>query len=365
MDKKMYNFSAGPGALPDTVLQEAHRQLLNYQSSGLSILEMGHRTQLFEDIYAEARDLIRKLLKIPDTFEVLLLQGGATLQFSMAPLNLAIEGKVVDVLHTGYWSGKAIADIKRVSPVRIVASSEDSGHCLIPKVSQGNFNPDAPYVYLTSNNTIYGTQWHIFPDTGDVPIVADMTSDIFSKPLDFSKFGVIFASAQKNVGIAGVTLVIVRRDLAERCPEHVGTLLQYRTHLNRNTVYNTAPVFGIYVMLLVLRWMKEQGGVEGLMKINAEKAKRVYAAVDRHEIYLSRVNPEDRSEMNVCFFIQGGLEQRFIEEALKRKIIGITGHSEAGGIRVSLYNPVTLEAVDALEELMEDFALCYSSFVVQ
>lgn len=356
MDSKVYNFSAGPGTVPEEALQEAHEQLLNYQSSGLSILEIGHRTQFFEDIFDETRQLVRELLQVPESHEILLLQGGASLQFYMAPLNLAVEGKTVDVLYTGHWSGKAIEDIRRVSPVRVVASSEESGHHRIPKVVKEDFNPDAPYVYLTSNNTIYGTQWHTFPDTGEVSIVADMTSDIFTRHLDFTKFGVIFASAQKNVGIAGVTLVIVRRDLAERCPDHIGTLMQYRTHINRSTVYNTAPVFSIYFMLLVLRWMKKKGGVEGLMSVNAEKAKKLYAAVDRHEIYLCKVSPKDRSEMNVCFYLKGGIEKQFVEEALKEKIIGVKGHREAGGIRVSLYNPVTLEAVERLVDFMDKFA---------
>ena len=356
MERKLLNFCAGPGAVPEEVLQEAHDQLLDYQNSGMSILEISHRTKWFEDIYDEARQLIREMLQIPDHFDVLLLQGGATLQFYMAPLNLAIEGKTVDVLHTGHWSGKAITDIKRVSPVRVVASSEESGHTHIPEVTASDFNPDSPYVYLTSNNTIYGTQWREFPDTGGVPIVADMTSDLFSRHLDFSKFGVIYASAQKNVGIAGVTLVIVRHDLAERCPDNVGTIMQYRTHVKRPKVYNTAPVFSIYMMLLVLRWMKKKGGIDGLSKVNAEKAKRVYATVERYDLYDSRVNPKDRSEMNVCFHLKGGKDQEFVDEALKRGIYGIKGHREAGGIRISLYNPVTLEAVDQLVDFMDQFA---------
>lgn len=356
MVERVYNFCAGPGAVPLEVLEEAHRELLNYQDQGLSILEVSHRSEIFEEIYDEARRLIRELLQVSEQFDILLLQGGATLQFYMAPLNLAIEGRTVDVINTGHWCGKAITDIKRVSPCRIVASSEDTGFMHIPEVDVSDFNPDSPYVYLTSNNTIYGTQWHHFPDTGEVPIVADMTSDIFSKPLDFSKFGVIFASAQKNMGISGVTMVIVRRDLVERCPHNVGTIMQYRTHINRDTVYNTAPVFSIYAMMLVLRWMKSKGGIPGLQKVNAEKARRVYEAVDQNELYLSKVNPKDRSEMNICFHLEGGIEPQFVEEAKKKGIIGVKGHREAGGIRISLYNPVTLEAVDALVDFMTRFA---------
>lgn len=361
MVDRVYNFCAGPGAVPLEVLMEVDRELLNYQGQGLSILEVSHRTEIFEEIYDESRRLIRELLQVPDQFDILLLQGGATLQFYMAPLNLAIEGRTVDVIHTGHWSGKAITDIKRVSPCRVVASSEDSGFMHIPDIDPNDFNPDSPYVYLTSNNTIYGTQWHQFPDTGGVPIVADMTSDIFSKPLDFSKFGVVFASAQKNMGISGVTMVIVRRDLVERCPQNVGTVMQYRTHVNRDTVYNTAPVFSIYAMLLVLRWMKNQGGIPALQKVNAEKARRLYEAIDQHDLYVSKVNVKDRSEMNICFHIEGGKEAQFVEEAKECGIIGVKGHREAGGIRVSLYNPVTLEAVDALVGFMSRFATSQSA----
>ena len=332
MANRLYNFCAGPGAVPLEVLEEAHRELLNFNNQGLSILEVSHRSEIFEEVYDETRRLIRELLHVPDQFDILLLQGGATLQFYMAPLNLAIEGRTVDVIHTGHWSRKAITDIKRVSPCRVVASSEDSGFMHIPELDLKDFNPDSPYVYLTSNNTIYGTQWHQFPDTGKVPIVADMTSDIFSKPLDFSKFGVIFASAQKNMGISGVTMVIVRRDLAERCPDNVGTIMQYRTHVNRDTVYNTAPVFSIYMMLLALRWMKKQGGVSSLQKVNAKKARRIYEVVDENDLYVSKIRLKDRSQMNVCFHLNGGKEALFVEEARKRGIIGVKGHREAGGI---------------------------------
>lgn len=361
MVERVYNFCAGPGAVPLEVLKEIDRELLDYRGQGLSILEVSHRSEVFEEIYDETRLLIRELLQVPDEFDILLLQGGASLQFYMAPLNLAIEGCTVDVIHTGFWSGKAISDIKCVSPCRIVASSEDSGFMHIPDVDPYEFNPDSPYVYLTSNNTIYGTQWHQFPDTGSVPIVADMTSDIFSKPLDFSKFGVVFASAQKNMGVSGVTMVIVRRDLAERCPQNVGAMMQYRTHINRDTVYNTAPVFSIYATLQVLRWMKRQGGIPALQKVNAEKARRLYEVVDQHDLYISKVNVEDRSEMNICFHLKGGKEAQFVEEAKGCGIIGVNGHREAGGIRVSLYNPVALEAVDALVDFMSRFAASQST----
>jgi phosphoserine aminotransferase len=359
MTQKIYNFSAGPGAIPEEVLQEAHKELLDYGSRGLSILEISHRSKEFEEIYSRVRQMVRELLTVPDHFEILLLQGGASLQFYMAPLNLGITAKTVDVLHTGHWSGKAIVEIGKLGSYRIAASSEGDRFKRIPKVERKDFNPNAPYVYMTSNNTIYGTQWHRFPDTGGVPIIADMTSDVFSRLLDFSQFGAVFASAQKNLGIAGVTLVIVRKDLTERCPRNAASMLQYRTHINRNTVYNTAPTFSIYMMDLVLKWYRKEGGIPVLQVRNREKARRLYEAIDCHSLYTGVAETSDRSLMNATFSINGGdaiKEKQFVEQAHKRGFIGVKGHSEAGGIRISLYNAVTLEAVDAVVEFMSDFA---------
>lgn len=363
MENRVYNFSPGPGALPLSVLEKARDELLNYQGLGMSIMEMSHRTDAFVEVVHKAREGLRALLQVPEDFEILFLQGGATLQFYMVPLNLLIPGKPIDIIHTGHWSMKAINELHKFGEYRIVASSEDHSFLAIPHVAKENINPDASYVYLVSNNTIYGTQWFTYPDTGDVPLVVDMTSDILTKPIDFSKFGLIFASAQKNVGIAGVTVVIIRKDLAERCSHDVGTMLQYRTHVKSHTVYNTPPSFAIYMISLMVDWFEEQGGVQEFQKRSLEKSKLLYDIIDESDFYTNQVRREDRSTINVIFRVKEGddeLETLFVEQAKENGFVSVKGHRIAGGMRISLYNAVSIEAVQALAIFMREFKERYS-----
>ncbi len=344
-----YNFSAGPAALPHSVIEKAGKDL--------SILELSHRSSRFETILSEAKQRVRSLLNVPDSFEILFLQGGASLQFYMAPLNLVIPGNAVDLIHSGYWSAKALQEIEKVGKCRVVASSESEGFRSLPEIAQDTLNPDASFVYLTSNNTIYGTQWKEYPDPNQVPLVVDATSDIFSRSIDFSNVGLVFASAQKNMGIAGVTVVIIRKELAERCSHEVATMLQYRTHIEKSSLYNTAPTFSIYLASLVLEWMEKQGGVKTLQAKNEQKAKKLYAFIDQSDFYQCPVQSESRSVMNVIFRIgDEKQESRFVEEANKRGLIGLKGHRASGGLRVSLYNAVSAEAVEALIDFMQDFS---------
>ena len=333
--------------------------MLNYRGHGMSIMEMSHRTEAFVEVTHKARDGLRSVLNIPDDFEILFLQGGATLQFYMVPLNILIPGKPAEIIHTGHWTMKAINELHKFGgQYRVVASSEEQNFSYIPHVSKEGFNPDASYVYVVSNNTAYGTQWFNYPDTGDVPLVMDMTSDILSKPIDFSKFGIVFASAQKNVGMAGVTVVIIRKDLAERCSHDVGTILQYRTHIKSHTLYNTPPSYAIYMISLMVDWFKEEGGVEVFEKRSLAKSQLLYDIIDEDDFYSNKVRKEDRSTMNVIFRVNQGdeeLENLFVEKAKERGIVGIKGHRIAGGMRVSLYNAVTIEAVEVLASFMKEF----------
>jgi len=358
MGNRVYNFSPGPSALPLSVLERARDEMLDYQGYGMSIMEMSHRTEAFVEVTHKAREGLRSLLNVPDEFEILFLQGGATLQFYMVPLNILIPGKPAEIIHTGHWTMKAINELHKFGDYRVVASSEDRDFSYIPHVPKEDFNPEASYVYVVSNNTIYGTQWFEYPDTGDVPLVMDMTSDIMSKPLDFSKFGIVFASAQKNVGMAGVTLVIIRKDLAERCSHDVGTILQYRTHIKSHTLYNTPPSYAIYMISLMVDWFNEEGGVEEFQRRSLAKAKLLYDIIDEDDFYSNKVRKEDRSTMNVIFRVNHGddkLEKLFVEKAKENGLVGVKGHRIAGGMRISLYNAVTLEAVKALASFMRDF----------
>ena len=355
---RIYNFNAGPAALPVEVLERARDEFLNYQGSGMSVMEMSHRSPEFEAILAAAEAGLRKQLGIPSDYAVLFLQGGASLQFSMIPMNLALPGKPVDLINTGVWTKMALEEIKKVAELRIAGTSEPQKFRRLPRRDEIQLSPDASYVHLCSNNTIAGTQWRDFPETGAVPLVGDMSSDILSRRFEVSKFGLIFAGAQKNIGPSGVTVVIIRRDLAERARDTLPTMLQFRTHIKANSLYNTPPTFGIYMVRLVMDWMESQGGLAAIEKRNDEKARLLYDAMDSSALFYGPVEKQDRSRMNVVFRVKGDneeLEKKFVKEAEARGLAGLKGHRSVGGLRASIYNAQTLEGVQALVSLMKEF----------
>ena len=359
VSKRVFNFNAGPGALPLPVLERIREELLDWRGSGMSVMEMSHRSPEFESINAAAEQRLRKLLAIPDDYAVIFVQGGGSMQFTMAPMNLCLPGKPVDVLHTGTWTAKAIGELKKGILHHIAASTEAEKFTRLPRNEEIKFSPDASYVHLCTNNTIEGTQWHALPDTAGVPIVADMSSDIASRPVDVSKYGVIFAGAQKNLGPSGATIVIVRKDLAERADKNLPTLLQYRTHIKEKSLYHTPPTFAIYIVGLVLEWIESQGGVPAIEKVNDAKAKLLYDTIEHSSgYYRCPVENASRSKMNVVFRISSGdeaAEKEFGKQAAAAGLAGTPGHRSVGGMRVSLYNAVTLEAVQSLAGFMREF----------
>lgn len=355
---RAHNFNAGPGALPPEVLERMRQELLNYQGRGLSVLEMSHRSSEFEDILERAESRLRSHLGVPDSYAVLFLQGGGSLQFAMVPMNLYLAGRPIDVLHTGVWTAKAIEEMRKVAAYRLAASGETGQFTRLPRAGEIDLDPNASFVYLSSNNTIEGTQWRSFPDTGATPLVSDSSSDLLSRVLDVTRFDLIFAGAQKNLGPAGVTVVILRRDLAERADPNLPTLLQYRTHIQGRSLYHTPPTFAIYALGLMMDWVAAEGGVRAIERRNEAKAKLLYDAIDGGEFYSCPADKEDRSRMNVVFRILAGrqeLENRFIAEAQATGMLGLEGHRSVGGLRASLYNAVPLEAVRGLAEFMREF----------
>jgi phosphoserine aminotransferase len=356
---RIHNFNAGPAALPLPVLLQAQAELINFRDSGMSVMELSHRSSLFESVLAEAESGIRQLLNVPSDYSILFLQGGASLQFSMVPMNLVLPGQPVDIFNTGVWSQKAIVELKRVSEYTVVASSEDQKFTSIPDWKNASLNPNASYVHVTSNNTIYGTQWTEFPNTGNVPLVADMSSDILSKPIDVSQFGLIYAGAQKNIGPSGVTIVIIKNELAERCPATVPTMLQYRTHIKDRSLYNTPPTFGIYLVSLVTKWILDNGGIAWMEEQTSQRAARLYNAIDQSELFYCPNEVSVRSKMNVVFRTKAhddALESRFVKEAEAQGMTGLKGHRSAGGLRASIYNAQTNDAIEALARFIEGFA---------
>jgi phosphoserine aminotransferase len=356
--KRALNFTAGPGSLPLPVLERVRHELLDYRGTGMSVMEMSHRSPEFEEILARAETGLRRVMSIPEEYAVIFVQGGGSLQFTMVPMNLCLPGKPVDVLHTGMWTAQAIAELKKGVRYRLAASTEAEKFTRVPRSSEINLSPDASYVYMCTNNTIEGTQWKSFPKTGSVPLVADMSSDIASRPVDVKQFGLIFAGAQKNLGPAGATVVIIRRDLAERADKNLPSLLQYRTEIAERSLYHTPPMFAVYIVGLVIEWIEAEGGVEALEKRNDAKAKLLYDTIEATGFYSSPIENEARSTMNVTFRLAGGnqdIEKEFILDAAAAGIEGIAGHRSVGGIRVSLYNAVTLEAVQALVAFMRAF----------
>jgi phosphoserine aminotransferase len=356
--KRVHNFNAGPGALPLPVLERIREELLDWRGSGMSVMEMSHRAREVEDIIVRAEQGLRQHLAITDDYAVGFLQGGGSLQFTMVPMNLCLPGKPVDVLHTGTWTAKALGELKKGALHNVAASTEAEKFVRVPRQNEIKLSSDPSYVYMCTNNTIEGTQWRLMPESGSAPLVADMSSDIASRPIDVKKFGLIFAGAQKNLGPSGVTVVIVRRDLAERADKNIATLLQYRTYMKDHSLYNTPPTFAIYVLGLVMEWIAAEGGISAIEKRNDAKAKLLYDTIDASGYYSCPVEKASRSRMNVVFRVAGGdeeVEKKFTQEAVAAGLVGTAGHRSVGGMRVSLYNAVTLEAVQALTSFMLEF----------
>lgn len=356
MTERIYNFSAGPAVLPLAALEEAQRNLLALPGVGMSILEISHRSKPFEEIIMGAEADIRKLANIPDNYHVLFLQGGASLQFSMVPMNILPKGGKADYVITGIWSKKAMKEAQKMGQVKVAASTEPENFSRIPAQDELDLDPEAAYVHFTTNNTIHGTEWKREPETGNVPLVADASSDIFSHPIDVSKYALVYAGAQKNLAPAGVTLVIIRDDLLGRTPQGLPTMLDYNTHAKERSLYNTPPVFAIYVMRLVLKWLLGEGGLEAMGRRNEEKAKLLYDAIDSTDFYRAHALPGSRSLMNVTFRLPSEeLEKRFVSEATKAGLDGLKGHRSVGGCRASIYNAFPREGVEALISFMKEF----------
>lgn len=355
---RAYNFNAGPAALPLPVLDRIREEMLDYRGTGMSVMEMSHRSPEFEAINHAAEQNLRNLLGIPENYAVIFMQGGGSLQFSCVPQNLALAGKPIDVLHTGAWTAKAIGELKKGFDYNIAASTEGEKFTRLPRLEEIKLSADASYTYICTNNTIEGTQYHSLPATA-APLVADMSSDIASRPMDVSKFGLIFAGAQKNLGPSGVTVVIVRKDLAERADKNLPTMLQYRTHIKERSLYHTPPTFAVYVLGLVTDWIASEGGLAGIQKRNEGKARLLYETIDNSGgFYRCPVETASRSLMNVVFRIAGGdeaAEKEFAKGATAHRLVGTPGHRSVGGMRASLYNAVGQDAVEALVAYMREF----------
>ncbi len=353
---RVYNFSAGPSMLPEEVLKKAQAEMVEYGTSGMSVMEMSHRSKDYDEIIKGAEALVRELMHVPDNYKVLFLQGGGSSQFTMIPMNLGNKNKKCDIVITGQWAKKAAAEAERYITVNKVASSADKTFSYIPKLDKSTFSKDADYFYICMNNTIYGTKFNTLPDTGDVPLVADISSMVMSEEIDVSKFGLLFAGAQKNLGPAGVTLVIVRDDLIGNQMDITPTMFNYQIHADNASLYNTPPTYGIYVLKLVLEWIKEKGGVAALQKINEKKAKILYDFLDSSELFKGTVVPEDRSLMNIPF-VTGNeeLDAKFVKEAKEAGFVNLKGHRTVGGMRASIYNAMPVEGVEKLVEFMKKF----------
>ena len=348
-----HNFGAGPGILPRTAIEEASNALLNIHDTGLSILEISHRSKDFDIVMQKAQSLVKELLKVPDGYSVLFLQGGASTQFAMVPMNYLPEGGTAAYVETGVWAKKAIKEVKLFGLSEIVASSKDKNYSYVPK---GYTTPaNASYLHITSNNTIYGTQIKSFPDS-KIPLICDMSSDIFSRPVDVSKFDLIYAGAQKNMGPAGVTLAIIKNDSVGKSGREIPSMFNYQTHIDNNSLYNTPPVFAIFVCMATLEWLKSIGGIDAINKINTKKADLLYSEIDNNPLYKGTSDKDDRSPMNACFLLTNPeLEAAFNEEIKNQNIIGLKGHRSVGGFRASMYNALPLESVEHLVKVMHDF----------
>ena len=354
---RVYNFSAGPSMLPETVLKQAAAEMLDYQGSGQSVMEMSHRSKTYQAIIDSCSSLLREVLKVPEDYEILFLQGGASSQFAMLPLNLATKSGSADFVITGQWAKKAYAECKKLAKAREVASSADKTFTYIPRLDPEKFDPNADYFHICWNNTIYGTRYMEIPETGDVPLVADMSSSILSEPVDVSKFGVIYAGAQKNMGPAGLTVVIIRKDLIGEPREGTPTMFSYKTHAENGSMYNTPPTYAIYICKLVLEWIKNDiGGLENMKAINEKKAGLLYDFLDASKLFRGTVEKEYRSLMNVPF-VTGNeeLDAKFVKEAAAAGFVNLKGHRTVGGMRASIYNAMPVEGVEKLVAFMKQF----------
>lgn len=357
MTKRAYNFNAGPAALPLEVLQRAQEEFVEYKGIGMSIMEISHRSAEYEQLNDETQQLLKELFAIPDGYKVLFLQGGASTQFAMIPMNYLKAGKVAGYVHTGSWAEKAIKEAELFGETAIVASSEADNFNRIPDLSGLKLDENLAYLHITSNETIGGAQFQEYPNTGNVPLIADMSSDILCRPVDISKFAMIYAGAQKNLGPSGVTVVILREDMLQDLPKKIPTMLRYEIQAKNNSLYNTPPVYSIYMVNLVLKWIKENGGLSAMEKRNREKTDLIYNAIDgSNGFYRGVVQPSDRSIMNITFRLKDEeLEKKFIKESEQQGFVGLKGHRSVGGLRASTYNAVPYEACKALAEFMADF----------
>jgi phosphoserine aminotransferase len=353
---RIYNFSAGPAMLPAEVMEQAASEMTDWHGSGMSVMEMSHRGKEFVSIAEKAEQDLRDLLAVPDTYKVLFLQGGASSQFAMVPMNLLKGRDTADYLNTGSWSKKAISEARRFCNVNIAASGEASGFTTVPPEEQWLLNPQSAYVHYTPNETIGGVEFHFVPDIGNVPLVADMSSTILSRPIDVSNFGLIYAGAQKNIGPAGLTIVIIRDDLVGGELSGTPTMFSYETHAKSGSMYNTPPTYSWYVAGLVFEWIKRNGGLKSMAEINKRKADKLYAAIDTSDFYANPVDPSYRSWMNVPFTLaEPGLDGMFLEQAGEAGLVTLKGHRSVGGMRASIYNAMPEEGVDALISFMKEF----------
>lgn len=354
--KRAYNFSAGPSVLPAKVLKEAGSEILDYKGTGISVMEMSHRSKEFKKIIEDAEKNLRKLMNIPDDYDVLYIQGGGTLQFSMVPINLLTKSKKADYIITGSWAKKAFEEAKKFGDIRAVASSEDENFSYIPKIKPSDIREDADYVYVCYNNTIYGSHYNEYPDVGDKVLVADMSSCILSEEIDVSKFGLIFAGAQKNLAPAGLTIVIIKHELQGKAPSNTPVYLDYATHINKNSLYNTPPCWQIYIAGEVFKHLLNLGGISVVHETNMRKADKIYKYLDESKLFKGPVRKEDRSLMNITFVTgDAELDKEFIEGAKKENMINLAGHRSVSGMRASIYNAMPEEGVDALVDYMRRF----------
>ena len=356
MTERIFNFSAGPAVLPVPVLEEAQRDLLSLPGVGMSVMEISHRSKTFDEIIAGAESGLRELLNIPSNYHILFLQGGASLQFSMAPMNFLPAGGSADYILTGSWGKKALKEARKIGSVNIAATMADGGFTRVPSDEEITLNPHAAYVHITSNETIEGVEWKHEPNVGDVPLVADASSNILSRVIDVNKYALIYAGAQKNMGPSGLTVVILRDDLLSRIPDGLATMLDYRTHVENKSLYNTPNTWGIYILRLVCNWLKDKGGVAAMQHENEEKAQLLYDVIDASDFYRGHADADCRSLMNVTFRLPAQeLEKKFVAEATAQGLDGLKGHRSVGGIRASIYNAFPRAGVEALVSFMKEF----------
>jgi phosphoserine aminotransferase len=353
---RIYNFSAGPSMLPLEVLESAKDNLINYEGSGMSVMEMSHRSKVYDEIITQAERKMREVMNIPDNYKVIFMQGGATLQFAMVPMNLMVKNGKADYIVTGYFSDKAAKEAAKYGKVNVAASTEKEGFCRIPRQHELELDKDADYVHICFNNTIYGSCWDYIPDTGDVPLVADMSSCIMSEPVDVSRFGLIYAGAQKNVAPAGLTIVIVREDLLGKAMDITPTMCNYTINANAGSMYNTPPCWSIYICKLVMDWILSIGGLEKMRELNCKKADLLYSCIDNSNFYTNKIVPANRSKMNVRFNTPSEeLDAKFAKESAAAGMSNLKGHRSTGGLRASIYNCMPYEGVECLVEFMKKF----------